>query len=1123
MTIQLPETVQENIEQFHGRAWFLPILQDWLQNGDEQIFLLTGDPGTGKSMIITWLAGHGPLPEDEEKREQLAVLRKQVIAAHFLQANTRNFTPQAFAQAIANQLTERVSGFSDALKEVLADRIIIQTAQKVETIEPGGSVTGVTIGTLNLADLEDSVSFDRTFVQSLKKLYENGHDEPLLILVDALDEAWPDARGQQLVLLLAQLSDLPKKVRILATSRPDPRVTKHFRQAHQLDLINDAPENSADIYSFAQSWLINRNKLGEASASQLAKRIDEAAAGIFLHAFMVLRDIVPALQLPISDEEFQLPTRLSGLYHDFLTRELGQDEDRWYDELQPLFGLIAVAQGEGLTRQQLKELLGHDPLKNLRICRQYLSGELNDGPFRVFHKSLADYLLDDEDNTDYEIDAAEMHGCLASVHNLNTADWNTIDPYYLRYLPYHLAGAGWQADLKRLLLDFNFLQAKLEEGNINDLINDFNNLATQKRRDPTRLVQDGLKLSAHVLSFDAHQLAGQLVGRLKGIGRQELAALVRQAEGWRGAVWLCPLHANLTPPGGPLRRVLKGRAGGHAGTVRSLAITPDGKWAITAGNSSNDQTVRVWNLETGTCRHVFYDQAEGGGITPLAITPAAANAVTAFAGEVRLWDLDNGEIIATQAIDGATVSALALSPDARLVLLGASDGSLRLWRPEAQSMVELAGHEDLVAALAMSSDGRLACSLSSTTLKCWDLSTEKLVDSIQTSDQYSLTIWNPPAISFTDDGNAILFGSPLQSWVFEQGTLTLILPEAKGEEFLGISTGGSRALSTGDGQIVTVWDVPNGKRLFNLPRPETLLSVASLSGNGRHAVTADYEHDLRVWDVADGEQTRPGDAAAGDIEFVDFAEDPRMGIFRMQDGSFTVRTFEDESLPPVLDMQEALIAAWESRQRRLAMHHKQTYDSLWPSEDALPPSNIVIADHVRPLLRVSEDGLRAVSAGIVMGKYCDGEEPVAPHDVSESYDLTLWRLLEQPEAISLKGHSAPLRDLQITPDGRYAVSGGWGRIVRVWDLDAAAQRWAIQGHQGLVFAVAITPDGRWAASCAEDNTVKLWDLIIGQLTATYSSDTTLVNCQIAANGKMIVAQESSSSAGVQFHYLRVVT
>jgi Mrp family chromosome partitioning ATPase len=59
MTAELPKRITENIEQLTERTWLLPKIPEWWDHSDERIFLLSGGPGTGKSMVLAWLAGSG--------------------------------------------------------------------------------------------------------------------------------------------------------------------------------------------------------------------------------------------------------------------------------------------------------------------------------------------------------------------------------------------------------------------------------------------------------------------------------------------------------------------------------------------------------------------------------------------------------------------------------------------------------------------------------------------------------------------------------------------------------------------------------------------------------------------------------------------------------------------------------------------------------------------------------------------------------------------------------------------------------------------------------------------------------------------------------------------------------
>ena len=125
MSINLPPTIARNIDQFTGRAWLLPRVLEWYERNDERILLITGGPGTGKSMIMAWLAGRGPWPENATERQQLEQLRAQVKASYFCVADSGSTALRALAQSLAEQLTRNVPGFADALTASLADLVTI--------------------------------------------------------------------------------------------------------------------------------------------------------------------------------------------------------------------------------------------------------------------------------------------------------------------------------------------------------------------------------------------------------------------------------------------------------------------------------------------------------------------------------------------------------------------------------------------------------------------------------------------------------------------------------------------------------------------------------------------------------------------------------------------------------------------------------------------------------------------------------------------------------------------------------------------------------------------------------------------------------------------------------------
>ncbi len=390
-------------------------------------------------MVAAWLAGFGPPPADASATVQLRDLREAVKAAHFCVAQSGSTTIRAFTRNVAAQLAENTSGFREAAAVDYSPYLQISVDLHAEVIEAGSHVTGVNVGQVTLNPPTEEATFDSGLCTPLDTLYAKGYDKHMILLVDALDEALTRTppRGElNLVQLLAKLDDLPEKVRILVTTRRDPRVLKEFNDTEYVDLIEDAPVGTEDLREFVYKHLISVS--GE-QRNRLATRIADAADGNFLYAHLVVSVLIPKLATLGDQSLLELPEGLSGLYSAFLNRDLGADEDRWHREFKVMLGLIAVAQAEGLTLAQLNAITGLDSELSLRRCQQYLDGEPPSGPFRPFHRSFALFLLEDEKNTHYRVDPMAMHRRIADYYcSTFGSDWYRCDGYGLEHLATHL-------------------------------------------------------------------------------------------------------------------------------------------------------------------------------------------------------------------------------------------------------------------------------------------------------------------------------------------------------------------------------------------------------------------------------------------------------------------------------------------------------------------------------------------------------------------------------------------------------------------------------------------------------------------------------------------------------------
>jgi WD40 repeat protein len=327
----------------------------------------------------------------------------------------------------------------------------------------------------------------------------------------------------------------------------------------------------------------------------------------------------------------------------------------------------------------------------------------------------------------------------------------------------------------------------------------------------------------------------------------------------------------------------------HDDRVHSAHFSADGQRIVTA---SADGSVRVWGSASGQQLGRLPHDAD---VLSASFGPDERSIVTAVAKAARVWNATTGkEIVRIAVSNGDSLESTRMSPDGRTVATASWRGIAGVW--DATTGRELAhlSHDAVVSFVDFSLDGRLMVTASrDRTARIWDPTTGK--ERVRLPHDFMVF-----SASFSADGRRLVTSSRETVTRLSRDTLqaeTRIWDTDTGKELLRVkhdhlisvatlSRDGRQLLTASDDKTVRLWDAETGKELSRLLHEDAVVS-ASYSPDGRRIVSASADGTARVWDVATGTEVARlvHDGAVSSAEFI---PDGRRVLTASDDGTARV-------------------------------------------------------------------------------------------------------------------------------------------------------------------------------------------------------------------------------------------
>ena len=536
---------------------------------------------------------------------------------------------------------------------------------------------------------------------------------------------------------------------------------------------------------------------------------------------------------------------------------------------------------------------------------------------------------------------------------------------------------------------------------------------------------------------------------------------------------------------------------GHTATVTCVAVSPDGRTAVSGGM---DASIYFWDLESK--RIITNFSAHGTIVWSVAFTPDGERVMSAGAdGKVRFWTRDGQP--AEAPLDGQNA---ALSGDGSRLAVSMSspfryfkaDRGVKVWDWRARRL--LFETNVVVRRVAMSADGQwLAAGGERTDIFLWNL---------ETGEARKLACVDSPwEIAFSPDGTKLAaagFNLGARVWNL-RGDLTAPVALV-GHQFkiwsVAFSPDSKRVVTSGSDRTLRIRDLDALDHSSVLDGHDDEVWAVTWSRDGKTLVTASKDMTLHLWPAQSAAQTggmpsrrhwRPQFSKSGRhiLTLNDSVKHRSMVVLRDSSNGSVVAEFDNRWVAGfgsngedvvLLNDDASTLDHWQASTR--SMIRGATLEGPIRSRDgrgfaiSQDGSTLVLNYENESIAWSIADGKRKATLPMppqypLLAKALSPQGDYLAFTVTSPYTIWLHHLASG-RLITLTNHTEEVKGLAFSPDGRTLASAGVDRVIRLWNTSDGSLKGELVRYFEEASDVSFSPDGRLLASIGASQSVNLW-------------------------------------------------
>ncbi|MDY6901840.1 MAG: WD40 repeat domain-containing protein, partial [Cyanobacteriota bacterium] len=284
-----------------------------------------------------------------------------------------------------------------------------------------------------------------------------------------------------------------------------------------------------------------------------------------------------------------------------------------------------------------------------------------------------------------------------------------------------------------------------------------------------------------------------------------------------------------------------------------------------SANHPLESVINQWQ-----CSHTLVGHIKG--INCIALKPksnidAESLIASGSRGEIKLWDLKSGDLIATLSeypwlrtgfVD--EVNYLAFSPDGQTLASGGADSTIKMWHLGAKDLIDIMHkHNGMVRCVAFTADGRmLVTGGDDRKIQFWDMTERQVIMTLSLDDTAA------HSLIYSQDAKTLVTGSYRKIKVWSVSTdeqISCINVELRHcltshshiVSSLALSKDGTILVSGSKDKTIKIWHLKTGELLRTLKGHKDGVHTIAISQDEQVIASGSADNTIKLWHLETGE------------------------------------------------------------------------------------------------------------------------------------------------------------------------------------------------------------------------------------------------------------------------------